>query len=91
MWKLASSWGEPKEALRKNVGWALGGDNSFKEGKNKLALPRFLEANRGYPHVFYKEGIKEIITLQDVGGKCKPYQVKQMRAVLKKYNLREEL
>jgi hypothetical protein len=41
--------------------------------------------------VFTREGIEEIINLQEVKGKCKPYQVKQMRAVLRKYNLRKEL
>ena len=63
----------------------------FRQVRNMLLYLGFLERIRGSHHVFYKEGIKEIITLQDVGGKCKPYQVKQMRAVLKKYNLREEL
>ncbi len=43
-------------------------------------------------HKFFREGIEELINLQEVeGGKCKPYQVKQMRAVLKKYNLGKEL
>ena len=51
----------------------------------------FEERVRGSHHVFFKEGIEEIINLQNVGGQCKPYQVKQMRTVLKKYNLREEL
>lgn len=36
--------------------------------------------------------IEELINLQEVeGGKCKPYQVKQMREVLLKYNLKQEL
>ena len=51
----------------------------------------FEERVRGSHHVFFKKGIEEIINLQNVGGQCKPYQVKQMRIVLKKYNLREEL
>ncbi len=43
-------------------------------------------------HKFFREGIEELINVQEVeGGKCKPYQVKQMRAVLKKYNLGKEL
>jgi hypothetical protein len=51
----------------------------------------FEERVSGSHHVFVKAGIEEIINLQDVEGKCKPYQVKQMRAVLKKCNLRKEL
>ena len=43
-------------------------------------------------HKFFREGIEELINLQEIeGGKYKPYQVKQVRAVLKKYNLGEEL
>jgi hypothetical protein len=51
----------------------------------------FLERVRGSHHIFFREGIQELINLQEVGGKCKLYQVKQMRAVLRKYNLRKEL
>lgn len=50
-----------------------------------------LERVRGSHHIFFREGIQELINLQEVGGKCKLYQVKQMRAVLRKYNLRKEL
>ena len=52
---------------------------------------RFEERIKGSHHVFTREGVEEIINLQDVGGMCKPYQVRQMRAVLKKYNLHKEL
>ena len=64
---------------------------SFSQTRSMLLYLSFEERVSGSHHVFFKEGIEEIINLQDVAGKCKPYQVKQMRAVLKKYNLREEL
>ena len=51
----------------------------------------FDERIKGSHHVFKREDIEEIINLQDVGGKVKPYQVRQMRAVLRKYNVGEEL
>jgi hypothetical protein len=63
----------------------------FRQARNMLLYLGFLERIRGSHHVFFKEGIEEIINLQDVGGTCKPYQVKQMRVVLKKYNLQKEL
>jgi hypothetical protein len=63
----------------------------FEQTVNMLTHLDFAERIKGSHHVFVREGIEEIINLQDVGGECKPYQVKQMRAVFLKYNLREEL
>jgi hypothetical protein len=64
---------------------------SFEQARSILIHLGFEERVSGSHHVFAKEGIKEIINLQEVEGKCKPYQVKQMRTVLRKYNLREAL
>lgn len=46
---------------------------------------------RGSHHVFTREGVREQINLQRDGAKAKPYQVKQVRAVVTKYKLGEEL
>jgi len=41
-------------------------------------------------HVVYeKEGVEEILTFQDRKGMAKPYQVKQLLAVIDKYRLGE--
>ena len=63
-------------------------------GLRQLAfLPRlllrlgFAERTRGSHHVFSREGIEERINLQESGAKAKPYQVKQVRAVIVKYGL----
>jgi len=43
---------------------------------------------RGSHHIFWKEGIAEIINLQPKsGGKAKPYQVKQVRNIIVKHKL----
>jgi predicted RNA binding protein YcfA (HicA-like mRNA interferase family) len=63
----------------------------FEQTVNLLVHLGFRERIRGSHHIFFKQGIEETINLQEVGGECKPYQVKQIRAVLRKYNLREEL
>jgi hypothetical protein len=43
---------------------------------------------KGDHHIFYKEGIEEIINLQPLGdGKVKAYQVKQVRVIIFKYKL----
>jgi hypothetical protein len=53
----------------------------------------FQERTSGkHQHKFFREDVEELINLQEVeGGKCKPYQVKQMREVFLKYNLGQEL
>jgi len=47
----------------------------------------FDERIRGNHHIFTKEGIEEILNLQPKGAKAKPYQVKQVRNVILKYQL----
>jgi predicted RNA binding protein YcfA (HicA-like mRNA interferase family) len=45
---------------------------------------------KGSHHVFSKDGVEEIINIQPSGSKAKPYQVKQVRAVVVKYKLSGE-
>jgi hypothetical protein len=47
----------------------------------------FDERIRGSHHIFTKEGVEEILNLQPKGRQAKPYQVKQVRAVLLPYRL----
>jgi hypothetical protein len=41
----------------------------------------------GSHHIFYREDIPEIINIQPVNEKAKPYQVKQIRDLMVKYKL----
>ena len=43
----------------------------------------------GSHHIFYREGIEDIINLQPDGSKAKSYQVKQIRELIIKYRLEE--
>ncbi|MFY7802307.1 MAG: type II toxin-antitoxin system HicA family toxin [Limnoraphis robusta] len=47
----------------------------------------FEERVRGSHHIFSKEGIEEIMNIQPKGSKAKPYQVKQVRTIIIKYQL----
>ncbi len=47
----------------------------------------FEERIKGSHHIFYKEGINEIINIQPLGAKAKAYQVKQVRRLILKYKL----
>ena len=44
---------------------------------------------KGSHHLFRKSGVEERINLQREGNNAKPYQVKQVRAVILKYKLGE--
>jgi predicted RNA binding protein YcfA (HicA-like mRNA interferase family) len=48
----------------------------------------FDERIKGAHHIFTRSRVEEILNLQPKGGKAKPYQVKQVRNVILKYNLR---
>lgn len=50
----------------------------------------FEQRIRGSHHIFTKEGVAEILNLQPLGSKTKPYQVKQIRSVILKYKLGAE-
>lgn len=47
----------------------------------------FTERTRGSHHIFFKEGVEEILNLQPRDNLAKPYQVKQVRRVIVKYGL----
>lgn len=48
----------------------------------------FAQRIKGSHHIFTREGVEEIINLQSgTGGQAKPYQVKQVRELLQKYQL----
>ncbi len=49
----------------------------------------FEERIRGSHHIFRKQGVEEKINLQQDNNKAKPYQVRQVRAVILKYSLGE--
>ncbi|SHJ24390.1 hypothetical protein SAMN02745146_2593 [Hymenobacter daecheongensis DSM 21074] len=48
----------------------------------------FSQRVKGSHHIFARTGVEEIINLQSNSeGRAKPYQVKQVRDLLQKYNL----
>ena len=47
----------------------------------------FSERIRGDHFIYTKDSVEEIINLQPIGNKAKPYQVKQVRDVILKYKL----
>jgi len=47
----------------------------------------FVERTRGSHHIFRRSDVAERINLQRDGDKAKPYQVRQVRNIIHKYNL----
>ncbi len=51
----------------------------------------FEQRTRGSHHVFRRKGVEEKVNLQKDGNKAKPYQVRQVRNVIVKYGLGDEI
>lgn len=70
---------------------AGGADTNIEFQTLCLLLKRlgFDERIKGSHHMFTQGDIDEILNLQPKGSKAKPYQVKQVRAILVKYRLGE--
>ena len=49
----------------------------------------FDERIRGSHHVFFRDGLDEILNLQPIGGDAKVYQVRQVRLLILKHGLEE--
>ncbi|NHE55783.1 type II toxin-antitoxin system HicA family toxin [Cyclobacterium plantarum] len=60
----------------------------FEELRNLLLKFGFEERVKGSHHILTKDGIEEILNIQAKSGKAKPYQVKQIRNVIVKNQLK---
>jgi len=59
----------------------------FTELTHLLSVMGFDERIKGDHHIFYRQGIEEILNLQPKGSQAKAYQVKQVRNLILKYRL----
>jgi hypothetical protein len=62
---------------------------AFRDLRNLLLRLGFAERTKGGHHMFGKAGVRELINLQKDGKNAKPYQVRQVRAVIIQYKLAE--
>ncbi len=42
---------------------------------------------KGRHHIFVHPEVRELVNLQNVGGKAKPYQIRQFLRLVERYNL----
>lgn len=61
----------------------------FQDLRNLLIQLGFQERIRGSHHIFIfvRQGVEELINLQRQGPEAKPYQVRQVRAILKRHEI----
>ena len=59
----------------------------FANLRNLLLALSFDERVRGDRHIFTCNGVEEIMNLQPIGAKAKPYQVRQVRNAIQRYKL----
>jgi len=79
-------------SLRKSIDAVLSGRSDanlrFSELCRVLENLGFSKRVKGGHHIYFRQGIEEIINLQPLaGGKAKPYQVRQTREIIVKYRL----
>ncbi len=79
-----------EKILERVLGGKADANIRFEELRTLLLDLGFSERTRGSHHMFGKSAIEEQINIQREGAKAKPYQVKQVRAVILKYNLAEK-
>ena len=77
------------KTLERVLGRASDASIRFDDLCSLLESLGFEKRVKGGHHVFRRAGIDEKINLQRDGNHAKPYQVKQVRFVLLKYNLGE--
>jgi hypothetical protein len=63
---------------------------SFEDLCKILRWLDFDERVRGDHHIFTRDSVEEILNIQPIGKHAKPYQVRQVRNVIRKYNLNVE-
>ena len=80
-----------RKTLEKVLRGAADRNVRFRELVNLLAALGFEKRTRGDHHIYYRQGLVEIINLQPKGSMAKPYQVKQVRELILKYKLGDAL
>lgn len=77
----------PEKLIPLILGGRSDANIAFNDVRNLLLHFGFSERVRGSHHIYFREGIEEILNLQPLGAKAKPYQVKQVRSIIVKYKL----
>ncbi len=75
---------------RKLLRKALTGAKNFRFSEMVTLVEAFgfrLSRTSGSHHIFVHPNVDELVNLQEVNGRAKPYQVNQFLSLIEKYNL----
>lgn len=79
--------GKFEKLLIKILGGSSDNNIKFEDLRRLLGKLGFEERIKGSHHIYFKEGIEEIINIQAKNGMAKPYQVKQVRNIVADYKI----
>lgn len=75
------------KTLEKILGGQSDANIRFDDALSLLPRLGFHMRIRGSHHIFTRPGIEVLIDLQPVQGKCKPYQIRQIREIIRRFNI----
>jgi predicted RNA binding protein YcfA (HicA-like mRNA interferase family) len=77
---------KPRKILEKILAGSL--NISFRDFCRLVEAFGFsLSRIRGSHHIFSHPDVSELVNIQEVGGKAKPYQIRQFLKLVEEYNL----
>lgn len=79
--------GKHEKILRQVLLGRADANIAFRDVRNLRLALGFDERIRGDHHIFTRRDVDDIMNLQPIGTKAKPYQVRQVRNVIVKYGL----
>lgn len=79
-----------KKTLAKVLSGGSDSNIGFSDLCRLLEDLRFDRRVKGDHHMYHRDGVEEILNLQQRGNKAKAYQVKQVRDVIVKYHLSDD-
>lgn len=82
--------GKYQKLLIKILSGSSDANVDFEQLRRLLILFGFAERIKGSHHIFTKEEVEEILNIQEIQSKAKPYQVKQVRNIILKHQLKLE-
>ena len=82
--------GKYERVLRRVLSGRSDANVRFRDLRGLLLVLGFEERVRGGHHIFAREDVGELINLQREGSDARPYQVRQVREVIRRHGLRGE-
>ncbi len=77
--------GKHEKLLKKIISGQADANISFNDLCALFRHLGFEERTKGSHHIFWREGVEELLNLQREGATAKVYQVRQVRALILKY------